>query len=130
MSGSVTCLPIPGCVIECKQDEFSCRPGHSECLHNATICDGKCDDLVDCCDETDCGVFTCEDGTTCDNSTVCYSEGEKCDGVADCTDLSDELGCSKCFIYSANIFDLADKFFPFLRGQESISLNFSNGFNS
>ena len=33
----------------------------------------------------------------CDNNTLCYLKTEKCDGVYDCMDWSDEQGCSKYY---------------------------------
>lgn len=38
----------------------------------------------------------------CDNNTLCYLKTEKCDGVYDCMDWSDEQGCSKYYFNRPN----------------------------
>ena len=40
--------------------------------------------------------------TACDNNTLCYLQKEKCDGVYDCMDWSDEEGCSEYYFRKPN----------------------------
>ncbi|XP_037088273.1 uncharacterized protein LOC119108835 [Pollicipes pollicipes] len=75
----------------CQSDEFRCLYG--TCLKNHMRCDGRanCSDW-DLSDELDC---ECDrpDHFQCGNQTSCLPISLRCDGVPDCWDGFDEVGC-------------------------------------
>ncbi|XP_023026610.2 sortilin-related receptor [Leptinotarsa decemlineata] len=97
----------------CSEDQISCGPPNNQCIYKNWICDGE-SDCSDGRDEVNCTTPTPEspkktthfggvNGTcqswmfVCKNFR-CIPFWWKCDGVDDCGDNSDELGCSD-FLY-------------------------------
>ena len=87
------------CEIKCDVGEFQCVNGKSMCMDETARCNGTCDDMEYCCDENDCGVTVC-DGFLCDNNSTCIPTDQRCNQRVQCTDMSDELGCSKFQVFS------------------------------
>ncbi|GAB6025742.1 hypothetical protein CHUAL_011725 [Chamberlinius hualienensis] len=76
---------------------------HGSCNFNETVCPNqhgacvpKCDHIMHCStgdDEIGC-VEGCQNRIMCKSWNGCYSKEERCDGVAQCGDHSDEHNCT------------------------------------
>ncbi|CAG2107079.1 unnamed protein product [Medioppia subpectinata] len=93
-------------IIDCPDftDELNC----GFCTHNRSLCgpnnlsqcydpfNQRCNRVLDCPNgEDEIGCFkVCQNKILCSSGSGCYSSEERCNGVPECSDYSDEKNCS------------------------------------
>ncbi|XP_054277887.1 very low-density lipoprotein receptor-like isoform X3 [Macrosteles quadrilineatus] len=104
-SDEKNCTEKPHRTSVCLSREFAC-PDRLTCIHQAWVCDGD----YDCPDGADESPDVCKNVTCRPDQFQCHNKGcipghLHCNGLAECSDGSDEEDCKRAFHCEENQFD-------------------------